>query len=157
MVSTVIIAVSLVVVLSACGTGSTDVTGGPTGPTQTAPTGPTATGPSAGAGATGSGDLEGTWRGTWDTDVPLISVTFSMQITSTTTGFTGAIAIEGSPCVTGGDVEVTLEGDQISFGTVEAEQEIAFEGTVSGDQMSGTYEAGSCPPPNSGTWEATRT
>jgi hypothetical protein len=39
---------------------------------------------------------------------------------------------------------------------VQAEEPVTFTSTVSGDEMSGTYDAGTCLPPNAGTWEAVR-
>jgi hypothetical protein len=41
-------------------------------------------------------------------------------------------------------------------GLVQGEEPVTFTSTVSGDEMSGTYDAGTCPPPNAGTWEAVR-
>ena len=151
-------ALAFVVALSACELGSTDVTGGETRPTETAPTGPTATsGPTAATGPTsGAIDLEGTWSGTWETDVPAVHGTFSWVIESTPDGFTGTIQVDDTTCVSNGTVDVSLQGDKITIGLVRAEEPVTFTGTVSGEQMSGTYDAGTCPPPNSGTWEAVR-
>ncbi|HET9249659.1 MAG TPA: hypothetical protein VFP13_06935 [Actinomycetota bacterium] len=146
-----------VLALSACELGSTDVAGGATGPSETAPTGPTeATGATAATGPTGAAILEGTWNGTWDTDVPQVSGTFSWTIEATPNGFTGTIQIQDTTCVSSGKVEVALEGDTITIGSIQAEQPITFTGTVSGDTMSGTYDASACPPPNAGSWEAVR-
>ncbi len=143
--------------LSACEVGSTDISGGATGPTETAPTGPTeSTGPTAATGPTGTAVLEGTWSGTWDTDVPQVNGTFSWTIESTPNGFTGTIDIQDSRCVSSGQVDVSLDGDTITVGSIQAEQPITFTGTVSGDTMSGTYDASACPPPNTGSWEAVR-
>jgi len=30
---------------------------------------------------------------------------------------------------------------------------VTFTGTICGDQMSSTHDAGACPPPNRGTWQ----
>jgi hypothetical protein len=152
----VALACSLLVALSACETGSTEVSGG-TGPAETAPTGPTeATGPTAATGPTGAALLEGTWSGTWDTDIPQVKGTFSWTIEASPHGFTGTIDIHDTSCVSSGSVGITLEGDTITIGSIEAEQPITFTGTVSGDTMSGTYDASACPPPNTGSWEAVR-
>ena len=152
------LALVTILLLSACETGSTDVAGGATGPTETAPTGPTeTTGPTAATGPTSDATvLEGTWSGTWETDVPQVHGTFSWVIESTPDGFTGTIHVDDTTCVSNGSVEVTLDGDRITVGLVQAEQPVTFTGTVSGDEMSGTYDAGTCPPPNAGTWEAIR-
>lgn len=143
--------------LSACEVGSTDISGGATGPTETAPTGPTeSTGPTAATGPTGAAVLEGTWSGTWDTDVPQVNGTFSWTIEATPNGFTGTIDIQDTSCVSNGQVDIALDGDTITIGSIQAEQPITFTGTVSGDTMSGTYDASACPPPNTGSWEAVR-
>jgi hypothetical protein len=143
--------------LSACEVGSTDISGGATGPTETAPTGPTeSTGPTAATGPTGAAVLEGTWSGNWDTDVPQVNGTFSWTIEATPNGFTGTIDIQDTSCVSNGKVDIALEGDTITIGSIQAEQPITFTGAVSGDTMSGTYDASACPPPNTGSWEAVR-
>lgn len=50
-----------------------------------------------------------------------------------------------------------IEGERITFAVVDAEHEISFTGTVSGDRMSGIWnDGGSCPPPHDGIWEAAR-
>jgi hypothetical protein len=148
------LAVVAIVLLSACETGSTDVSGGST---ETAPTGPTeTTGPTAATGPTGAAVLEGTWSGTWDTDIPQVNGTFSWTIEATPNGFKGTIDIQDTSCVSNGQVDIALEGDTITVGSIQAEQPITFTGTVSGDTMSGTYDASACPPPNTGSWEAVR-
>ena len=148
------LAVAAILLLSACETGSTDVTGGST---PTAPTGPTeSTGPTAATGPTGAAALEGTWSGTWDTDIPQVNGTFSWTIETTPNGFKGTIDIQDTSCVSNGQVDIALDGDTITIGSIQAEQPITFTGTVSGDTMSGTYDASACPPPNTGSWEAVR-
>jgi hypothetical protein len=148
---------ALLLLLSACELGSTDVAGGETGPTTTAPTGPTeATGPTVPTGPTADAVLEGTWSGTWDTDVPQVKGTFSWVIEATPNGFTGTIEVQNTTCISNGTVDVALDDDRITVGLVQAEEPVTFTGTISGDRMSGTYDAGTCPPPNSGTWQAVR-
>jgi hypothetical protein len=148
------LAVVAILLLSACETGSTDVSGGSA---PTAPTGPTeTTGPTAATGPTGAADLEGTWSGTWDTDIPQVNGTFSWTIEATPNGFKGTIDIQDTSCVSNGQVDIALDGDTITIGSIQAEQPITFTGTVSGDTMSGTYDASACPPPNTGSWEAVR-
>ena len=147
------LAVVAILVLSACETGSTDVSGGSA---ETGPTGPTeSTGPTAATGPTGA-SLEGTWSGTWDTDIPQVNGTFSWTIEANPNGFTGTIDIQDTSCVSNGQVDIALDGDTITIGSIQAEQPITFTGTVSGDTMSGTYDASACPPPNTGSWEAVR-
>ena len=115
---------------------------GDTGPTTTAPTGPTeATGPTATTGPTGAAVLEGTWGGTWDTDVPQVKGTFSWVIEATPDGFTGTIEVQNTTCISNGTVDVALDGDRITVGLVQAEEPVTFTGTISGDRMSGTTPA----------------
>ena len=148
------LAVVAILVQSACDTGSTDVSGGST---PTAPTGPTeSTGPTAATGPTGAAALEGTWSGTWDTDIPQVHGKFSWTIEATPDGYKGTIDIQDTSCVSNGQVDIALDGDTITIGSIQAEQPITFTGTVSGDTMSGTYDASACPPPNTGSWEAVR-
>ena len=148
------LAVVAILVLSACDSGSTDVSGGST---PTAPTGPIeSTGPTSATGPTGAAALEGTWSGTWDTDIPQVNGTFSWTIEATANGFKGTIDIQDTSCVSNGQVDIALDGDTITIGSIQAEQPITFTGTVSGDTMSGTYDASACPPPNTGSWEAVR-
>jgi len=150
------LAVVAILVLSACETGSTDVSGGSAETAPTGPTGPTeSTGPTAATGPTGA-SLEGTWSGTWDTDIPQVNGTFSWTIEATPNGFKGTIDIQDTSCVSNGQVDIALDGDTITIGSIQAEQPITFTGTVSGDTMSGTYDASACPPPNTGSWEAVR-
>jgi len=150
------LAVVAILVLSACETGSTDVSGGSAETAPTGPTGPTeSTGPTAATGPTGA-SLEGTWSGTWDTDIPQVNGTFSWTIEANPNGFTGTIDIQDTSCVSSGQVDIALDGDTITIGSIQAEQPITFTGTLSGDTMSGTYDASACPPPNTGSWEAVR-
>lgn len=159
------LALGAALTLAGCPSGSTEVTTeDPTGVTEeptgaTDLTGPAQTGATGPTTSTGSTDaaVQGSWNGTWTTDAAPVSGTFLLEVAPTPGGFEGSIAIEGSPCVSGGAVEIGVEGSRISFGVVEAEERISFTGTVSGDQMSGTFDATSCPPPNTGTWEATLT
>jgi len=155
-----LVGIALVAALAACETGSTEVSGGGTGPTETAPTGPTETaptGPTAPTGSTAAGGIEGSWSGTWGVESFPDAGTFSIEIVPAAGGFEGTIQIQNSDCVANGTVTIGLEGDRIEFGAVQAEQEITFTGTVSGDRMSGTWDnGGSCPPPRTGIWEAVR-
>jgi hypothetical protein len=147
----------LVLLVPACELGSTKVSGGSSGPVETAPSGPTdATGTTGPTGSTGEVSLAGTWNGTWDTDVPQVNGTFTWVIEVTPNGFKGTIDVQGTSCISNGSVDVSLDGDQITVGLVHAEEPVTFTGTISGDRMTGTYDAGTCPPPNSGSWEAQR-
>jgi hypothetical protein len=158
--ASIAIACLSLVSLSACEVGSTDISGGATGPTETAATGPaesTAT-TQAATGPTGAEVIVGVWEGTWGNEQFPDFGTFSMEIEPTSGGFAGTMQIQRSTCVTNGTVTIGLDGDQITVGVVQAEQEISFTGTVSGDEMSGAWDNhGDCPPPRTGVWAARRT
>ena len=68
----------------------------------------------------------------------------------------GTITIDGSPCLDGGEITGVLTFDQIDFGVVSGQVEVAYTGTVdqNGKSMAGTY-ATSCGDAQ-GTWEATK-
>ena len=155
---------SFALVLAACSSGSTEVTtDDPTGPTATAPTGPTETGVTGTTGVDGptgstdSASITGTWDGTWTTDVTEFSGGFTMTFEETPDGFAGTIRIQDSGCVSNGQVEARVDGTTITIGAVQAEEEIEFDGEVSGDQMSGTYRTGAACNNDTGTWVAHRT
>lgn len=78
-----------------------------------------------------------------------------MQFTQSGQVLSGPIEIEGSTCITAGTVTGTFSGDTISFGAVHAGATILYTGKLSGDSMSGTYQAPSCSN-DKGTWEASR-
>lgn len=153
-----LVTIALAGLLGACETGSTEVTGGATAPTETTPSASTETAPTGPTAATGptSPTLEGTWAGTWQTDVAQVNSTFTWEIEATADGFSGTIDVQGTSCISNGSVDVAVDGDRITVGLVQAEEPVTFTGTISGDRMSGTYDAGTCPPPNSGSWEAVR-
>ena len=144
--------VALVIVLAtACGGGDPaddPATGGTPMPTL-ASEGPPATDP---AGT----DLAGPWAGTWEsTTSPGATGTFLIEFTQTGNLLSGTITVNDTPCLTEGTISGALTGNQIAFGAVEAEQEVAYAGTVQGDTMSGTYSAPACDQ-GAGTWEASR-
>ena len=130
-------------------TGATETSGGTTA--GTGPTGETAT-----TGATGSTDgfVAGTWEGTWESGRYDISGTFTMTFEPSADGFAGTIAIQDSDCVSSGDIVAALNGDTISIGAVQAEQQIDFTGTLRGDEMSGDYVSPQGCGNDAGTWEA---
>ena len=99
----------------------------------------------------------GHWNGQWTAQGG--SGTWSADFTQDGSTFSGSIVINGSACVHGGTISGTVDGDQIRFGVVEAEQQISYSGTLSGDTMSGTWSkpAGADPcTADSGTFSATR-
>jgi hypothetical protein len=132
--------------LAACG-GDTP---SPSRTTTAAPT--TASPPGSPPGGV---DLTGTWNGTYGAG-DQVAGTFTVEFTQTGNQVSGTIDIQGSPCVSQGEISGALSGNQITFGAVEAEQSISFTGEVSGDHMSGDYSAPDCEAGTSGNWEADR-
>jgi hypothetical protein len=129
--------------------------GGDPEPSQTT-TAPTATpGSPAGSPPGGDVDLTGEWNGTYGAGEQ-VAGTFTIEFEQTGNQVTGTIDIQGSPCVSHGDISGALSGNQITFGAVEAEQSISFTGEVSGDHMSGDFAAPECEAGTSGDWEADR-
>ena len=88
-------------------------------------------------------DLSGTWAGTWENSVPDQSTgTFQIEWEqSLSEDLEGTITIAGSPCITGGKITGSLKGQNVTFGAVQGESEVSYEGSVNGDgnAMSGTY------------------
>lgn len=157
------LSLTVTLVLPACSSGSTDVSAeDPSGPGATQSTGATSTGatgaeePTAPTGSSGDEAIAGTWEGTWSSSEFDLSGTFTMTFEETADGFTGTIQIQGSDCVTDGQVTAAVDGTAITIGAVQAEQEIAFAGEVSDGAMSGTYGSPAGCGDDSGTWEATR-
>lgn len=129
--------------------------GGDTPSTNETTSAPTTSGTTAGSPTGGAVDLTGTWNGTYGIGEQATG-TFTVEFTQSGNQISGTIDIQGSPCVSEGDISGALTGNQITFGAVQAEKSISFTGEVSGDHMSGDYSAPDCEPPNTGDWEADR-
>jgi hypothetical protein len=73
---------------------------------------------------------------------------------------TGTVDVDGPTCVRSGTVDGTVKATGLEFGWVFGDYNVAFEGTVSGPHMTGTYSAIACPPNQDitvfGDWEATK-
>jgi hypothetical protein len=61
--------------------------------------------------------------------------------------------MDGTACFTSGGMQGTIDGDTVAFEVVGRDQ-VAFEGTIAGDRVSGTFTM-SCDG-SQGTWEASR-
>jgi hypothetical protein len=100
--------------------------------------------------------LGGIWGGEYvSTSTPGSTGTFILDWTQTGSALSGTISVTNTPCVSEGTITGTVEGSQITFGAVEGAYSIAYEGTVSGDSMSGTYSSPSCGNA-AGTWQAAK-
>jgi len=99
------------------------------------------------------------WQGQW---LGSDSATggFTLDITLTQTSLSGTISIANSACATSGSITGVVSGSNVTFGSVQAGEAIAFTGTISADRktMQGTYESPPCGTRDAGagTWIATR-
>jgi len=167
-----VLTVGLVVMVEACSSSTTPPpTEPPAGvsqppateaPASVAPStaGASSTAASA-APATPSGPavpgLAGTWDGTWKDTTPDQSTgTFALTWTQNGSALTGSIVVKGTPCVTGASVTGSVSGSSISFGVVSGQIKIAYDGTISGTTMKGTYAAPAACADAKGSWEAVK-
>ena len=101
--------------------------------------------------------LAGTWDGTWKNTTPDQSTgTFVLTWTQNGSALTGSIVVKGTPCVTGASITGSVSGSSISFGVVSGQIKIAYDGTISGTTMKGTYAAPATCADAKGSWEAVK-
>lgn len=131
--------------LVAC--GSTSTTPSPSGRAFNPPTA-TATSSVAPHSPVAAGPLSGTWSGKYS---GTYAGTFTLTWTQTGSGVSGSIQLT-SPSATA-NVNGLLKADTITFIT-NGSLAITYEGTYSGNSMSGQYHAGAN---GSGSWSATKT
>jgi hypothetical protein len=162
-----VLAATVIVVVGACSSAATP---GPTQPpANTSAIPSTATQPPATAiatsvpsapAATASAALPGlggTWHGTWTNTTPdKSSGTFVINWTQNGSALSGSIVVKGTPCLGNATITGALDGSAISFGAVSGATNIAYDGTVSGNTMKGTYKAAASCASAKGTWEATK-
>ena len=108
-----------------------------------------------------SGSIAGTWTGSWRNDPQWGDAHggFALDLTQDGSDFSGSIDVSGPTCVRHGTTSGTLHGSHISFGIVAAGvRNVDFEGTLSGDAMSGTWTMIACGVSQtiSGSWGAER-
>ena len=102
---------------------------------------------SAASPSASASGLSGTWSGTYS---GASDGTFTLNWTASGSNLTGTIVISDL----GDDpipINGTLNGNTISFGTV-GTAAVTYKGTVSGNSMSGTWQA----PIGNGNWNATK-
>jgi hypothetical protein len=102
-------------------------------------------------------DVSGTWNATWTSRSGQIGQG-TMLLTQSASGVTGTAVVDGSPCLANGDVSGSLAGDQLTGAMTAGGASVTFDTTVTGSQMSGTYDAvsaGACTG-DTGTVIATR-
>ncbi|HEY7020928.1 MAG TPA: hypothetical protein VH349_07410 [Ktedonobacterales bacterium] len=140
------------VLLGACGVSSL----GASAPTTTVAVSPSSAPVSSSTPKTLN--LSGTWDGTWQNTTPDTATgTFTIIWTQTGSNLSGAISIKASTCISQASITGSISGDKISFGVVNGQAAITYDGTVSGnDTIKGAYHAPSTCGNAVGTWTATR-
>ena len=165
-----VLAAGLVLVVEACSSAATPP---PTQPAATASQSPAiaASQPAATSAATPSPvpsaspsapassapTLAGTWNGTWQDVTPdQVSGTFVLTWTQNGSDLTGSIVVKGTPCLSSATVTGTVSGSAISFGAVSGKNTVAYNGTISGSTMKGSYTAPAAFGAAKGTWAAAK-
>jgi hypothetical protein len=86
------------------------------------------------------GSLAGTWTGSWLSHDG-IGGSATLDLTDSGSSLTGNVAFTNSPCFTNGDISATLNGSNFSATVTAGGIEVTLSGTLSGGQISGTYDA----------------
>lgn len=151
-------AFAMLMLATACSSDNKD-SEDPASPTGTAApssaTTPSSAPPPA-SSPTGDATIAGDWKGTYQsTKYPSTSGTFTVTFTQSGTRITGTAKI-ASDCVDTGTISGQLTGDKITFGAVDAAENIDFDGTIDVDAMAGNYHSGPACGDDDGTWTATR-
>ncbi len=97
------------------------------------------------------------WAGAWHNTGYGTSGTFEMDVHRSGAAMTGSIVIYSSDCVTRGQLDATVTGDQVQFGAIQAGHAITFQGEIKGDQVAGLWTIDEGCGGWSGTWQATIT
>jgi hypothetical protein len=97
------------------------------------------------------------WAGNWHNTGYGTDGTFRMDVHRSGAKMTGSIEIYNSDCVTGGQLNAIVDGDQVQFGAIQAGHAITFQGQVKGDQVAGLWSIDAGCGGWSGTWQATIT
>ncbi|MFF5476334.1 hypothetical protein ACFY5C_03110 [Streptomyces sp. NPDC012935] len=105
-----------------------------------------------GSKPSGTATLTGAWTGDWSTGFGTGG--FTATLSQDGNRLTGELKVDGVPCSLDGALNGTLDGDRITFGSVNSAKEITFTGSVDGDTMRGTFETDCYDA--SGPWTARR-
>jgi hypothetical protein len=116
---------------------TTATTSGATTPATTAQA-PATSAATAGLSGTWSGQYSGVYQGT-----------FTLMWQQAGSNLSGSIKLSLPPATVG--INGTVQGNAIHFGTVGGSA-VTYTGSVSGNSMSGTYQA----PTGNGTWSASK-
>jgi hypothetical protein len=99
----------------------------------------------------------GTWTGQWLSHDG-IGGSATMTLSPSSDGLSGSISFTNSPCFASGAVNATLSGDSVSATVTAGAIEVNIDATLTGTEMSGTYDAvsaGACTG-DTGTFSAKR-
>ncbi len=101
----------------------------------------------------------GSWQGQWQSSKYEEAGTFTLSIVIEGGELNGLIDIANSPCAGSGEVAGAVDDRLVTFGSVQAGNEIQYQGNIStdGKSMSGTYSDGDACGNDVGTWSARRT
>ncbi len=111
---------------------------------------PVSSGSTSDGGSTSA--LDGKWNGTWTANSNAGSGAFAVTFKQSGSSLNGTLSISVA-CLDDAKVTGTVNGSSIDFGSVKGDCQVDYKGTVSGDQMSGTYSASGLP---AGTWKAAK-
>jgi len=139
---------ALAVALAACSASDSTSTPGPS--TQPASSAPAATTPASSAPVTASG-VSGKWSGQYS---GAYQGTFKLNWHQSGSTLAGTIRLSAPPSTL--PIHGTVKNGAIRFGTV-GSVAITYEGTVSGNSMSGTYQVHTANGPVGGPWSASKT
>jgi len=132
------------------------IPGGTTSSASSAASAPTT---GVASGSSGGSAIAGTWAGTYVSElVASAKGGFNVVFAVDGSTVTGTITI-ASGCIRDGTISGTITGPSLDFGKVESTSDpgaVAFQGTVSGDAMSGKYETNAACGNDKGTWQAVR-
>jgi hypothetical protein len=105
----------------------------------------------------GTSAVSGTWTGQWLSHDG-IGGSATMQLTPSGDGLTGSITFTNSPCFSSGAVSATVDGENVVATITAGAIDVTIDATITGTQMSGTYDAisaGACTG-DTGTFSATQ-
>jgi hypothetical protein len=95
----------------------------------------------------GESDVTGSWFGTWHSSIFNGDMSLDLE-QDESNAVTGSFNVGSSLCVPNGDVEATVEADQIHGTLTSPEGRVEFDGriAVGGDRIEATFEVmtGSC-------------
>jgi hypothetical protein len=95
------------------------------------------------------------WDGAWTDDVYSLAGSFSLDVRRTGSSMEGTLSVSGAPCLSGGALQATVDGDQVQFGLVAGGRDlITFTGVIQGRRGVGTWVTGSECGNGAGAWQA---